>query len=433
MIDFSGRVAVVTGAGRGLGFAYARALAARGARVILQDSGTEADGKGRDSAVAQAAAARIVAEGGRCTASSAEIASRSDCAALIAGVVGAHGRVDVLIHNAGWVGYRPIEQLDPEFLERMVRLGVDTPLWLAQAAWPVMRKAGFGRIILTTSDRAIYPEYAQEGLAAYSAAKMATIGIVNTLSLEGAAQGITVNAITPVAKTRMWGVDSKPDELRSDDIVPGVLYLASAEAGASGWVLRASNGQFVATQAREAIGVDYPRDLAAVAAKTPEDIAASWRGIAVAQPEVRGAGGAATVVVASAAVLGESPVLSVRTGKLLWVDTEGRTLNRLDLHTGANAAVDLPDVVGMVAERDDGTTVVALGCDLAEVGQDGAVRRIATVPGAHEGLRLNDGRFDSAGRLWIGLMDKNLQPGSGALFDTTLTAAGARWIAVSNW
>jgi len=287
MIDFSQRVALVTGAGRGLGFAYAAGLAARGATVIVQDTGAKPDGEGLDAVVAQAAAARIIASGGRAIAESRPIATREQCHAVVKDALEAHGRLDILIHNAGWVGYQPIEQLTPDFLARMMALGVEAPLWLAQAAWPAMRATGFGRILLTTSDRAIYPQYALDGLSAYAAAKMGTIGIVNILSREGAPHGITVNAISPVAKTRMWGQEGEPDDLRPDAVAPGALYLVSTSCMASGWVLRASNGQFVATRVTEATSVDYPRNLAGVVAETPEAVAAAWPQIALLVPETR--------------------------------------------------------------------------------------------------------------------------------------------------
>lgn len=414
MIEFSNRVALVTGAGRGLGFAYAEALAARGATVVLHDTGADRDGRGGDPAVAEAAAARI--GGTAAVAAFGPIATREACAALVGRVVAEHGRLDILIHNAGWVGYQAIEALEPAFLDGMVNLGVHTALWLSGAAWPAMRAQRFGRILLTTSDRAIYPEHAQAGLAAYAAAKMAAVGIVNALSAEGRPDGILVNAISPVAKTRMWSVEGEPDDLRPGAVAPGALYLVSPGGNATGWVLRAANGQFVATQAREAAGVDYPRDLASVAADTPEAVAAAWPRIAVSPPEARAPRtGEVSVALDSAASLGESPLWSERRDRLLWVDTEGRTLNRFDPATGRNEALGLPDVAGMVAERADGTLVVALGCDLATVGDDGEVRRFATAPGARAGFRLNDGRFDAEGRLWIGLMDGALGEGSGVL------------------
>jgi NAD(P)-dependent dehydrogenase (short-subunit alcohol dehydrogenase family) len=282
MMNFAGRVALVTGAGRGLGRAYAEDLARRGASVVVHDTGADADGSGRDPAVAEAAAERLRRHGNRATAASGPITMQEDCAALVGGILAEHGRLDILIHSAGWVGYQPVAALTPDFLDRMLRLGIDAPLWLAQAAWPAMRRQRFGRILLTTSDRAIYPDYAQPGLAAYAAAKLATVGIANVLACEGQADGILVNAISPVARTRMWGEEGEPEDLRPDAVAPGAVWLVSAENQATGWVLRASNGQFVAIRAAEAAGVDYPRDLRAVAAPDAEAVAEAWPGIAIA-------------------------------------------------------------------------------------------------------------------------------------------------------
>lgn len=150
-----------------------------------------------------------------------------------------------------------------------------------------MKAAGYGRIVLTTSCRALYPQYVQKGLAAYAAAKMAAVGIVNVLAAEGAADGIIVNAISPVAKTRMWGVEGEPDELRPAEVAPGAVFLVSEACSEGGWVLRAANGQFHTTRSAEALGVDYPRDLRAVKASTVDEVAAQWPRIAIASIEPR--------------------------------------------------------------------------------------------------------------------------------------------------
>lgn len=215
----------------------------------------------------------------------------------------------------------------------------------------------------------------------------------------------------------MWGVDGEPDELKPEAVAPGAVYLASAESRASGWVLRAANGQFVATRAAEAEGVDYPRDLNAVAAASAEDVAAAWPSIVAAHPEPRtGSPGRVRVALNAAATLGKCPVWSSRRQRLLWVDTIERSLNFFDPATGRNEAWPVPDQIGMVAERSDGILVAALGCDLAVVGGDGRVERIATAPAGRPGFRLNDGRFDDAGRLWVGLMDGALGEGTGILY-----------------
>lgn len=417
MLDFNDKVALVTGAGRGLGRAYATALAARGAKVIVHDIGAGEDGLGQDASVAETVADALRTNGGDAWANSDPVETKQQCAALVERITAAHGSLDILIHNAGWVGYRSIEELDPDFMQRMTGLAIEGSLWLAQAAWAGMRARGFGRILLTTSDRAIYPDYAQSGLVTYAAAKMAVIGIANILAHEGAAHGILVNAISPVAKTRMWGVTGEPDELTAEAVAAGALYLVSPESRETGWVLRAANGQFVATRALEATGVDYPRDLRGVTAATIEEVAQAWPRIAVSQPEPRTTEPApVATAVDAAAILGECPLWSERRQRLLWVDTQGRTLNFFDPRTGGNESWPMPDDVGMVAERADGKLLVALGCDLALVEDDRTISRLGTAPHGRPGYRLNDGRVDDAGRLWIGLMDGAIGEGTGKLY-----------------
>ncbi|QIG51374.1 SDR family NAD(P)-dependent oxidoreductase [Nordella sp. HKS 07] len=287
MIRFDGQVALVTGAGRGIGRAYAALLAERGATVIIQDIGAGSDGRGGDPAIAEAAARDLRRRGGLAFGESSGIDTRNECHSLVERIVAQHGRLDVLIHNAGWVGYQRIAELDEEFLDRMLVLGVKAPLWLAQPAWPQMKERNYGRILLTTSDRALYPQYVQPGLAAYAAAKIGAVGIANVLANEGTAHGIVVNAISPVAKTRMWGITDEPDELKPAEIAPGAIYLVSPECREGGWILRASNGQFHATRLLEADGVSYPRDLRAIRAASPEEVAQSWRRIAVVAVEGR--------------------------------------------------------------------------------------------------------------------------------------------------
>ena len=190
------------------------------------------------------------------------------------------GRLDILIHNAGWVAYQSVQELTPDFLHRAISINLEAPTWLAQAAFPIMKRQNYGRIVLTTSDRAIYQQYALSGLAPYAMGKMAQIGLMNVLAVEGALHGILVNAISPVAKTRMWNVQDQPEELRPDQVAPGVLYLASPECRESGFILRASNGQFTALRWVERNNVDYPLNLAAVEISTAEDLATRWKQIA---------------------------------------------------------------------------------------------------------------------------------------------------------
>ena len=280
MIRLDDQVAIITGSGRGLGAAYARLLAERGARVVVHDAGVNKDGTGFDPNVA-ADAARVIQEaGGIAFPSNVILDSRDNCQTLVETTLEKFGRLDILIHNAGWVAYQSVQELTPDFLQRAISINLEAPTWLAQAAFPIMKQQNYGRIVLTASDRAIYKQYALSGLAPYAMGKMAQIGLMNVLAVEGIEHGILVNAISPVAKTRMWNVQDEPEDLRPDQVAPGVLYLASPECRESGFILRASNGQFTAARWIERDNVDYPLNLAAVESSTAEDLATRWQEIA---------------------------------------------------------------------------------------------------------------------------------------------------------
>lgn len=283
-MDFTGKIAVITGGARGLGLSYARALAQGGARVVVSDIGADNAGAGSDASVVQAAAEALQAEGLNVIGHGGDLSTNAGCEQLIAYAIEAFGQLDILIHNAGWVGYQNIADLDAAFLQRAMDINLYAPLWLCKHAWPYLLRSSAPRIILTTSDRAMYAQYEQTGLVAYSAGKMAQLGIMNALSHEGAEAGIMVNAISPVAKTRMWGVTEEPDELKPDWVTPGVLFLASSQCEDTGYILRASNGQFTATRFTENPGVDYPRNLARIKASSAEAVAAAWNSIKQTQP-----------------------------------------------------------------------------------------------------------------------------------------------------
>jgi NAD(P)-dependent dehydrogenase (short-subunit alcohol dehydrogenase family) len=287
MVDFNGRVVLITGAGRGLGFAYARCMGQLGAMVLIQDIGANSDGDGIDPHIAELAAETLRLEGLNVHAIPGVLASRESCHNLCRDALQVAGRLDALIHNAGWVAYENIESIEESSFDHMMAIAAKAPLWLSQAAWPAMKAAGYGRIIMTTSCRAIYPQYVHNGLASYAAAKMAVIGLTNVLASEGKKDGIIVNAISPVAQTRMWGIKGEPAELHPSEVAPGVAYLASAECTDGGWILRAANGQFHATKMREAANVDYPRNLRAIKASTAQEVAENWQSIAIPDVEPR--------------------------------------------------------------------------------------------------------------------------------------------------
>lgn len=229
-MDFIGKTAIVTGGARGLGLSYARGLALAGARVVISDIGADKMGAGTDASVVQQAADTLRDEGLTVVGHGGDLSTDEGCRQLIAFALETFGRLDILIHNAGWVGYQPIAELDASFLQRAMDINLYAPLWLCKHAWPYLLRSSAPRIILTTSDRAMYAQYEQTGLVAYSAGKMAQLGIMNALSHEGAEAGIRVNAISPVAKTRMWGVTDEPDELKPEWVTPGSCSLLRRSA-----------------------------------------------------------------------------------------------------------------------------------------------------------------------------------------------------------
>lgn len=276
---FKGKVAIVTGAGQGLGQAYAQALLDRGARVVVSDLGTNRAGEGANEELIAEAARALQAGKGQLIAHSGRLDHEAGCKELVELAIAQFGELDILIHNAGWVGYQHIEDQEDDFLERALGINVRAPIWLSKHAWEHLKQSSSARVVLNTSDRAMYQQYAQPGLAAYAAGKMAQVGIMNALSMEGELHGILVNAISPVAKTRMWGITQPPENLKPEWVAPGVLYLASPLCQDTGVILRASNGQFTATRFCENPGVVYPTDLARVECDSLEDFARNWQRI----------------------------------------------------------------------------------------------------------------------------------------------------------
>ena len=275
-MNFTGKTAIVTGAGRGLGFIYARELARLGANVVISDIGADNIGDGADTSIALDAARTLQSEGYSVVGHHGDLASEQGCRQLIETAIEAYGQLDIVIHNAGWVGYQSIEEAESSFIERALDINIFTPIWLCKHAWKYLRQSAVARVVLTSSDRAMYQQYAQPGLVAYAAGKMAQLGIMNALSMEGTDAGILVNAVSPVAKTRMWGVTGEPENLKPEWVTPGVVFLASQHCQDSGYVLRASNGQFTATRFVENPGVDYPVNLARVKATSAEQVAQLW-------------------------------------------------------------------------------------------------------------------------------------------------------------
>jgi NAD(P)-dependent dehydrogenase (short-subunit alcohol dehydrogenase family) len=253
-ICFDGQAVIVTGAGRGLGAAYARLIAGLGGMVVVHDAGVAQDGSGFDPSVADGVASEIEAAHGTAAACCENLEDPAACGRVVEFALDRFGRVDALIHNAGLVAFARLEESEAAFWNRMLAIGVHAPFHLARAAVPHMRRLGQGRIVLTTSGRAMRVEDCLPGLAAYSVAKMAQIGLMVGLAAELADANIKVNAVSPVAATRV--LRRSAPELKPELVAPGVAFLASAACTVSGVVLHAAGGRFSAGRWERNEGVD---------------------------------------------------------------------------------------------------------------------------------------------------------------------------------
>ena len=277
-IRFDDRVALVTGAGRGLGAAYARQLAALGAAVVVHDAGVEPDGSGGDPTVADAVAAEITTVGGTAVAAYENLEDGEAGERLVERALQTFGRLDVVIHNAGLVVWEELQVADRSW-DRMRRVHVDAPFHVTRAAFPVMKEQRYGRFVFTTSGRAMAVDRTRPGLAAYAAGKMAQVGLMFVTAVEGDPHGIRANAVAPAARTRVLVRDVAPGELEPEQVAPGVVFLASERCAFSGKVLEAAGGEFDVARWTSSDEVDFGR-----APVGPETIADRWGEIEGAVP-----------------------------------------------------------------------------------------------------------------------------------------------------
>tara|TARA_A100001391_G_scaffold106396_1_gene71302 strand:- start:403 stop:1323 length:921 start_codon:yes stop_codon:yes gene_type:complete len=229
-INFEGRVAIVTGAGNGLGKCHALELARLGAKVVVNDFGGARDGSGGSSEAAEKVVAEITAAGGEAMADGADVANREQVQAMVQAVMDKWGRIDVLINNAGILRDKSFVKMSDDEWDKVVAVHLTGSANCSRAVWPIMRDQGYGRIVMTTSTSGLYGNFGQ---ANYGAAKMAVTGLMNTLCLEGGKYDIKINCIAPTAATRMTE-DLMPKEvlalLEPSEITPAVLFLASDQA-----------------------------------------------------------------------------------------------------------------------------------------------------------------------------------------------------------
>jgi len=271
-IRFENRVAIVTGAGHGLGRSHAMALAARGAKVVVNDLGGSVDGTGSGSA-AEDVVAEIVAAGGEAMAHRANVTSESDVADMVDQAKSKWGRIDILVNNAGILRDKSFAKMSIEDFRAVVDVHLMGSAICTKAVWETMREAQFGRIVMTSSSSGIYGNFGQ---ANYGAAKMGVAGFMNVLHLEGAKYGIKVNALAPVAATRMTEDLMPPaalEMLTPESVTAGLVYLVSDDAP-SRTILCAGAGGYAATKVYETEGIYLPPE-----EQTPEHVAANFAAI----------------------------------------------------------------------------------------------------------------------------------------------------------
>jgi NAD(P)-dependent dehydrogenase (short-subunit alcohol dehydrogenase family) len=272
-IRFDGRVAIVTGAGQGLGRAHALLLAERGAKVVINDLGGAVDGTGGSSEAAEKVVAEIKAMGGEAIANGSSVSDKQGVENMVRQTMDAFGRVDILINNAGILRDKTFAKMSLEDFEIVVDVHFLGSVYCTKAVWPIMQEQNYGRIVMTTSSSGLYGNFGQ---ANYAAAKMAVVGLMNALKLEGRKNDIRVNTIAPMAATRMTESLMPPHILglvRPDLVAPAVVYLVSEDAP-TGEIVAAGAGYFARCQMMESDGVVLGADT------TVDDVAANWERIA---------------------------------------------------------------------------------------------------------------------------------------------------------
>jgi NAD(P)-dependent dehydrogenase (short-subunit alcohol dehydrogenase family) len=266
-IRFDGRVAIVTGAGRGLGRQYALDLASRGARVIVNDAGGSASGEGCSPQTAEAVAAEIRSAGGIAISSSANVATAAGAADIVGAALSAFGTIDILINNAGISRDRSFADMSEEDFRAVLDVHVLGAFHCSKAVWPTLSAKRWGRIVMTTSASGLY---GMETHANYTAAKAALVGLTHVLSLEGRPDRILVNAVSPMARTRMSEAFLTPEmkqRLHPAWVSALVLWYCAEECTLTDQIIHCGMGYYAKTAMVEAPGLLVDGDVA-----TPEYI-----------------------------------------------------------------------------------------------------------------------------------------------------------------
>ena len=269
-INFEGRVAIVTGAGNGLGRSHALALAERGAKVVVNDLGGARDGTGASSDAAMEVVSMIEAAGGEAFAHGANVANFDEVQDMVGQAMEKWGRVDILINNAGILRDKSFSKMDLADFKLVMDVHLMGSVNCSKAVWEIMRGQNYGRIVMTTSSSGMYGNFGQSN---YGAAKMAVLGFMNTLVLEGGKNNIHVNALAPTAGTRMTE-DLMPPEmlalLTAESVTAAALVLCDESAPTKN-ILCAGAGGYAKASMYETDGIFLAQD-----EQSPEFIVAAW-------------------------------------------------------------------------------------------------------------------------------------------------------------
>lgn len=268
-IKFDDRVAIVTGAGQGLGRSHAISLAKRGAKVIVNDLGAS----GGESINAEKVAEEIRNNGGEAIADGSNVSNFDEVQNMVSQAIDAWGRVDILVNNAGILRDRTFLKMSIDDMRQVIDVHLMGSMYCSKAVWEIMREQSYGRIVFTTSSTGLYGNFGQTN---YGAAKMAMVGMMNTLHLEGMKYDIRVNCLAPAAGTAMTeGLFPEPifDLLSPESVSPGVVFLSSSDAP-SKIVLAAGGGSFAVFKGFETEGINLHPD-----SLNPEGIVKNWQAI----------------------------------------------------------------------------------------------------------------------------------------------------------
>jgi NAD(P)-dependent dehydrogenase (short-subunit alcohol dehydrogenase family) len=268
-ISFAGRVAIITGAGGGLGRCHALELAKLGAKVVVNDLGGAVDGTGGSSEAAAHVVAEIKAAGGEAIANGGSVSDIRGAKSMVDDAMKAWGRVDILINNAGILRDKSFTKMTMDDFRAVLDVHLMGSVYCTKEVWPIMREQNYGRIVMTTSPSGLYGNFGQTN---YGAAKLSLVGFMNSLKIEGAKNNVFTNAIAPVAATRMTESLMPAEALKRlgpELVTPAVLFLCSEQAP-NGVVLQAAGGRYSVACIVENSGIDLGTDA------TVDDIAENY-------------------------------------------------------------------------------------------------------------------------------------------------------------